>query len=612
MVRPSPAAIGALTLIGGEGVSLTGGFWGERLTTNHDRTIPHGFEQLERAGNFSNLRLAAGAHGRYRALGEDIGVIFPFLDTDVYKWLEAVGWELGRDPSPKLARQADEAIALVERAQRSDGYLNSYVQVVAPGSEYRDLAWGHELYSFGHLIQAAVAWQRALGDDRLLRVATRAADAVDRELGSAGRLGIDGHPEIEMALVELFRTTGERRYLELAARFVEARGEGLLGVGRFGRAYWQDHARVRDAPTVAGHAVRQLYLDCGAVDVATELGDQQLLGAVQRRWRDMVATRMYLTGGLGSRHRDEAFGDPYELPPDRAYAETCASIAGVMLAWRLFLATGDPDCADVLERTAYNGVLPGLSFDGTRFFYVNTLQRRTDRVAGDEGDGARAPWFPCACCPPNVMRFLSSWPQYLATADDGGVQIHQFASGEVRANVAGQLVRVGVETGYPWDGHIRVTVLEAPEVPWTLSIRVPGWCRTASMQQQAGEAVPLDAGVRRVDDRRIWRSGDAVTLILDLPVRVTSPDPHVDAARGCVALERGPLVYCIETADLPHGLALEEVEVDAAAKPVAIARPDLGPDVVGLVVPASRRGAGPVEVGAVPYLAWANRTVGAM
>ena len=226
MVRPTPTAIAALTPIGGEGVSLTGGFWGERLTTNHDRTIPHGFEQLERAGNFSNLRLAAGAHGRYRALGEDIGVIFPFLDTDVYKWLEAVGWELGRDPSPALARQGDEAIALVERAQRSDGYLNSYVQVVAPGSEYRDLAWGHELYSFGHLIQAAVAWQRALGDDRLLGVATRAADAVDRELGPAGRSGIDGHPEIEMALVELFRTTGERRYLELAARFVEARGAG--------------------------------------------------------------------------------------------------------------------------------------------------------------------------------------------------------------------------------------------------------------------------------------------------------------------------------------------------------------------------------------------------
>jgi DUF1680 family protein len=612
VVRPTPGAIAALTPFGGEGVSVTGGFWGERLTTNRERTIPHGFEQLERAGNFSNLRLAAGAHGRYRAIGEDIGVIFPFLDTDVYKWLEAVGWELGRDPSRALTRQADEAIGLVQRAQRSDGYLNSYVQVVAPGSEYRDLAWGHELYSFGHLIQAAIAWQRALGDDRLLAVATRAADAVERELGPAGRLGIDGHPEIEMALVELFRTTGERRYLELAARFVEARGAGLLGVGRFGRAYWQDHMPVRDAPTVAGHAVRQLYLDCGAVDVATELGDRQLLDAVMRRWRDMIETRMYLTGGLGSRHRDEAFGDPYELPPDRAYAETCASIASVMLAWRLFLATGDPDCADVLERTVYNGVMPGVSFDGTRFFYVNTLQRRTDRVAVDSADGGRAPWFACACCPPNVMRLLSSWPGYLATADETGVQLHQFATAELGCAVAGETVRLATETGYPWDGRVRVTILEAPPTPWTLSLRVPGWCRAASIQGPAGDPVPLAPDVRRVDDRRVWRSGDTLTLMLDMPVRVTSPDPRIDASRGCVALERGPLVYCLETADLPDGLALEEVEIDPAAKPDPIARPDVGHDVVGLAVPATRRGAGPVEIGAVPYLAWANRTVEAM
>ena len=281
---------------------LTGGFWEQRLRTNREDTIPHGSRQLDEAGNLTNFELAAGAHGRYRALGEEIGVIFPFLDTDVYKWLEAVGWELGRASDPALARDADEAIELVAAAQRPDGYLNTFVQVVAPGSEYKDLAWGHELYCVGHLIQAAVAWQRALGDDRLLRVAMRAADSVDRELGPTGRLAIDGHPEVEMALVELYRTTGERRYLELAARMIEARGDGLLGTGRFGSAYWQDHARVRDATTVAGHAVRQLYLDCGAVDVATELGDTQLLDAVERRWHDMVETRMYLTGGLGSRH----------------------------------------------------------------------------------------------------------------------------------------------------------------------------------------------------------------------------------------------------------------------------------------------------------------------
>ena len=416
-VRPTAAAIARLRPLAAGDVRVTGGFWGERLRTNRERTIPHGLEQLRLAGNLSNLQLAAGAHGRYRALGEATGVIFPFLDTDVYKWLEAVGWELGRERDSVLAGSADEVIGLVERAQREDGYLNTYVQVVTPGREYEDLAWGHELYSFGHLIQAAVAWHRALGDDRLLRVATRAADEIDRALGPRGRDAIDGHPEVEMALVELFRTTGERRYLELAARMIDLRGHGLLGVGRFGSAYWQDHAPVRDASSVAGHAVRQLYLDAGAVDVATELGDSQLLDAVVRRWRDMLETRTYLTGGLGSRHRDEAFGDPFELPPDQAYAETCASIASVMLAWRLLLATGDPDHADLIERTAYNGVLPGLSLDGTGFFYVNALQRRTERAFEDERSGTRKPWFACACCPPNVMRFLSSWQQYLATAD---------------------------------------------------------------------------------------------------------------------------------------------------------------------------------------------------
>ena len=303
----------------------------------------------------------------------------------MYKWLEAVGWELGRERDRVLGDAADEVIGLVERAQRDDGYLNSYVQVVAPGREYDDLAWGHELYCFGHLIQAAVAWQRALGDDRLLRVATRAADAIDRELGPGGRDAIDGHPEVEMALVELFRATGERRYLDLAARMIDLRGHGLLGIGRFGSAYWQDHAPVRDAPTVTGHSVRQLYLDCGAVDVATELGDRQLLDAVVRRWHDMMETRAYLTGGLGSRHRDEAFGDPYELPPDQAYAETCASIASVMLAWRLLLATGDPAHADAIERTAFNGVLPGLSLDGHRF-----LLRQRAAAADRAGRRGRA------------------------------------------------------------------------------------------------------------------------------------------------------------------------------------------------------------------------------
>ena len=298
-------------------------------------------------------------------------------------------------------------------AQRADGYLGTFVQL-SGGTPYHDLQWGHELYNIGHLLQAAIAWTRALGDDRLQRAATRAVDHVAEALGPGRRDGVDGHPEIEMALVELYRETGEERHLALARHLIDQRGRGLLGAGRFGRAYWQDHLPVREAPTVAGHAVRQMYLDCGAVDVATETGDQGLLDAVVRRWTDMTATRTYLTGALGSRHQGEAFGDPYELPPDRAYAETCAAIGSVMLAWRLLLATGEMRFADAIERALLNGILSGRSLDGRAFFYVNPLLVRTGGTGYQGGPAERAPWYACACCPPNLMRLIASVDQMAA------------------------------------------------------------------------------------------------------------------------------------------------------------------------------------------------------
>ena len=635
-------AIAHLRPIGSRHTAITGGFWADRLRINRERTIPHGFGELQRAGNLNNLRLAAGAVGRYRSLGQAIGLEFPFLDTDVYKWLEAVGWELGRAPDPVLAAAADEAIALVQAAQRPDGYLNSFVQVVAPGREYQDLAWGHELYCVGHLIQAAVAWQRALGDERLLAVAVRAADLVDRVLGAQGREGVDGHPEIEMALVELYRATAERRYLELAARMIDARGHGLLGRGRFGPAYWQDHAPVAEATSVAGHAVRQLYLDCGAVDVATELGDAALLAAVHGRWREMVATRTYLTGGVGSHHLDEAFGDPFELPPDRAYAETCGAIASVMLAWRLLLATGDPECADVIERAIYNGVLSGVSLEGTSFFYDNPLQRRTVRAAAATGHGERSSWFPCACCPPNLMRLLGSLEQYLATTDDAGIRVHQFATAEIGAEMAGGAVRFAMRTEYPWDGRVVVEMIETPETPWALALRVPAWAQGSTIRlgdgEGKGERRALEAGAYWSSGPREWNAGDTVTLELELRPRVTTPDPRIDAVRGCVALERGPLVYAIESVDLPDGVALEEIRLEPGVRPSPVPRPDIDGGMLGLDLPAVRRrfagsdrpngepgqvdgvvedagdGAGDTAVAlrAIPYFAWANRSVEAM
>jgi DUF1680 family protein len=609
-VRPSTAAKSELRPLGAGQVRVHSGFWHERLRVNRDRTIPHGFDQLRRAGTLHNLRLAAGASGEYRASGDSGGAALPFLDSDVYKWLEAVGWELGRQPDDGLRALADEAIGVVAAAQRPDGYVNSFVTVVRDGTPYADLAWGHEFYCVGHLVQAAIAWHRAVGDDRLLAIAIRAVEHIDREFGFAGRPGIDGHPGIEMALAELGRVTGEARYLGLAARMLDLRGHGLLGDGRFGTAYWQDHEPIREASEMAGHSVRQLYLDCGAVDVAVELDDEDLLAAVQRRWHDMVRTRRYLTGGLGSRHRDEGFGDPYELPPDRAYAETCAAIASVMLAWRLLLATGEAGYADAIERVIFNGVLSGLSRSGTEFFYVNPLQRRSHRTFEPAGHAERAPWQACACCPPNLMRLLSSFQQYLMTADDTGVQVHQYAAADVQARVGTGDVRLSVRSDYPWDGRVTVHIVQTTGNPWTLSLRVPGWCTGATLSV-AGEA-PRPVGPGPVSQQRSWRSGDVVVLDLDMPVRVVEPDPRVDAVRACVAFERGPLVYCIESADVPGTMVLEDLRWDAGRAVLPVPRPDLGTSVIGVSVPVTGGSGEPLSVPAIPYHAWGNRGVGGM
>jgi DUF1680 family protein len=417
-----------------------------------------------------------------------------------------------------------------------------------------------------------------------------------------------------MALVELTRATGDARYLTLAARMLDLRGRGLLGSGRYGPAYWQDHEPVRSATEVAGHSVRQLYLDCGVVDVAVELGDEDLLESARRRWDDLIRTRTYLTGGMGSRHRDEGFGDPYELPPDRAYTETCAAIASVMLAWRLLLATGEPGYADAIERAVYNGVLSGISLSGDRFFYTNPLQRRTHRTYDTHGRGPREPWYPCACCPPNLMRLLSSWRQYLATSDDAGVQLHQYATADLAAATAAGPVRLSMRTDYPWQGRVTVHIGQTPDEPWTLSLRVPGWCGSATLTGPDG-TVPAATGVVALS--RQWRAGDTVTLDLDLPVRVTTPDPKVDAVRGCVAVERGPLVYCVESADAPAGSEIEDLRWDPARQPVEVSRPDLAEAVVGVDVPVRRlddpaAATDGLVAGAVPYFAWANRTVAGM
>ena len=385
---------------------------------------------------------------------------------------------------------------------------------------------GYELYCAAHLIQAGVATARATGDCSLLAVARRFADLIDDVFGNDPARGTDGHPEIEVALAELYRQTGETRYLRLANTLTRRRGFGTFAGGRFDLDYYQDAEPVRDARGIVGHAMRALYLAAGVTDIYAETGDEALLASMLRQWDDLASAKSYLTGGVGSRHYGEAIGDAYELPPDRAYCETCASIASMMWNWRMLLVTGESRFADLFERTLYNGFLSGLSLDGESFFYANPLQSRT----GEH----RHRWNRVACCPPNIMRLLASLHHYLATVTDDGIQLHQYASSRIRA---GDVV-LSVETAYPWDGTARVEVVESPDREWTLALRIPGWAREATLD---GEAVAA-GGYAEV--RRRWRDGTQVVLLLDVSPRLTVPNLTQQFIQGHAAMMvNGPWIF---------------------------------------------------------------------
>jgi DUF1680 family protein len=608
-VAPTASARVRLRPIDARGVAIRDGLLAERQRVNREVTLSLGAEQLEHAGTLDNLRIAAG-----RASGRRRGMVFS--DSDVYKWLEALAWELGREPSAKLERLAHETMELVAAAQERDGYLDSRGQL-DPAWRWSDLEQGHELYCAGHLFQAGVAFARATGDTTLLTVSRRFADLIDQVFRTGTDTRTDGHPEVELALVELYRQTGENRYLELADTLVSRRGFGMFGGGRFGLDYYQDAEPVREARSIVGHAVRALYLAAGVTDIYAETGEEALLASMLRQWDDMTASKTYLTGGVGSRHYDEAIGDPYELPPDRAYCETCAAIASIMWNWRMLLVTGESRFGDLLERTLYNGFLSGFALDGESFFYSNPLHSRT----GEQ----RHRWNPVACCPPNVMRLLASLHHYLATTADGGVQLHQYATSTIRATMpdAGP-VELAVETGYPWSGSVTVEVVACGDSEWTLSLRVPAWARGTAVDGR-----PVAPGYTELTRR--WRPGDRVVLELDLAPRLTAANPRIDAVRGCVALERGPVVFCLEELDLPQGIELADVALDLAVDPA-----DSGPlsqlaGLPGVVLTGVVRdqdgwrqteyrdlrelpvaSAATTSLLAVPYFAWANRGRGGM
>ncbi|GII75847.1 hypothetical protein Sru01_08290 [Sphaerisporangium rufum] len=523
MVNPVLPSSGVLSPLGLDAVRPLPGFWGDRVALGREVIVAHCREWMDKEGWIGNFRGGAPRRGR------------EFSDSEVYKLLEAMAWS-GDPGLPELA-------ALVARAQEPDGYLNTRWQ----GTRYLDFAWGHELYCYGHLIQAAVARLRVHGEDELTAVARRAADHVCRRFMDAPE--VCGHPGVEMALVELYRATGTERYLEMAARFVARRGTPALGEVPAGRAYFQDDRPVRLARVLRGHAVRALYLAAGAVDVAVETGDGELLAAVEAQWERTIAARTHLTGGMGSRHDHESFGEDFELPPDRAYAETCAGVASIMLAHRLHLATGRARYADLAERTMYNVLATAPALDGRSFFYTNPLQVRVPEepragVNHAAEGGLRSPWFDVSCCPTNVARTLAWLPGLLATGDAAGVRIDHPTPAEIRH---GDL-RLRVETGYPWVGEVRVRVLA--DGAGRIALRVPAWAEGARLSRRPAAGRPGHQPARPgyAVAEGPWRAGDE--LCLDLPVtpRWTYPDPRIDALRGTAAVERGPLVYCAESA----------------------------------------------------------------
>ncbi|WP_369130394.1 glycoside hydrolase family 127 protein [Modestobacter roseus] len=596
------------------------GFWGRMQHANATATFQHCLDWMERLGWLANFdRVAEDATDGPRPGWQ-------FSDSEVYKLMEALAWEHGRTGDPAPGELFEALSARVAAAQDEDGYLNTCFGHVGQAKRYSDLEEGHELYCTGHLLQAAVARLRTHGTDSFVEVARRAADHVCREFGPDARNAICGHPEIELGLAEFGRALGEPRYVAQAQLFVERRGDGLLTpIPLLSSAYFQDDVPVREADAWRGHAVRALYLAAAAVDVAVDTGDDELLDAVRRQWARSVERRTYVTGGMGSRHQDEGFGEDWELPADRAYCETCAGVASNMVSWRLFLATGDPAYADLMERTFYNVLATSPAEDGRAFFYANPLQQRVPAsdVSADTANpraegGGRAPWFEVSCCPTNVARSLASWNGYALSVSGDAVELLQYAAGEAEVDLGNGVLGFRVETGYPVDGAVVVTVTRAPRRPVRLRLRVPGWADGATVDDGGG-ARPVAPGWAEV--HRTFRPGDRVALALPVAPRFTWPDPRIDAVRGSVAVERGPVVLCLESVDLPDGASVEDVRVAAGALPrssgdgavvdaVLVRTPAAGPGGFG----ATYRSAPPellpvrrVRLPLVPYHRWAQR-----
>ena len=605
-------------------VRVTGGFWAQKQEVNRTVTVPFALQQCEESGRLRNFDLAAEVMRR-RAAGEKgfqikPPTIYPFDDTDAYKAIEGASYVLSMQPDAALEKQLDGYIARIAAAQEPDGYLYTFrtMHPDTPGHEWvgqnrwdKDPELSHELYNAGHLYESGVAHFQATGKRTLLDVCLKNAELLWRDFGDGKRRLAPGHEIVEMGLVKLYRVTGDPRWLKLAQIFLDARGPG-------GPDYNQRHKLVVDQDEAVGHAVRANYLYSGMADVAALTGDARYFAAITKIWDNATGKKLYLTGGVGALARGEAYGADYELPHD-GYNETCAALALMMWNHRMFLFTGDAKYMDVFERTAFNGFLSGVSVSGDRFFYPNPLVY--DGKAKNNHDHAgRAPWFGCACCPPNLMRTLASLTGYFYAVKDDALYVNFYAQSEGEVKIAGTTVKVTQTTDYPWSGEVMLTVSPAVPAKFTVKVRIPGWSRgqpvpsdlysyvspdhTGLVMLAGGIATNGETEHGYISITREWKNGSAVKLNFPMPVNQVQGNEKIAATRGQVAFERGPIVYCVEEIDQKIGGLSLAGTLNISTKE----QPALLGGITELVI-KDAKGA---DVTAIPYYAWDNRGLAPM
>ncbi len=571
-------------------VKINDNFWSPRLSKHVSATLPVCIDQIEnQTGRIRNFENAA------KGEGEHSGIFFD--DSDVYKALEGMAYSLINNPDPELEKKADEWIDKFAAAQQPDGYINTFYTLTGLDKRWTNMD-KHEMYCAEHMIEAGVAYYQATGKRKLLDVCIRMTDHMMSQFGPGKRHWVPGHEEIELALVKLYQTTQEQKYLDFAYWLLEERGHGhgtMGDEGKWNPVYYQDIVPVRQLTDISGHAVRCMYLYCGMADVAALKNDTGYIAAMDRLWDDVVHRNMYITGGIGSSRDNEGFTEDYDLPNLDAYCETCASVGMVLWNQRMNQLTGDSKYIDVLERSLYNGALAGISLGGDRFFYVNPLESK--------GDHHRQEWYGCACCPSQLSRFLPSIGNYIYASSDDALWVNLYIGNTGQIRIGETDILLTQETDYPWDGSVKLTISTSQPLEKEIRLRIPDWCKTYDLSINGKRInVPKEKGYAVIKD---WKSQDVIALDMDMPVEIVAADPHVKENFDKRAIQRGPLVYCMEEIDNP--VYFDQIQLS----PSTTFQTAFASDILNGIKTIKTNGRAQSAT-FIPYYAWDNRKAGKM